>query len=78
MAEMTGTVLIVQEGRIHIIDDEGAGHLFVLSPYAGAETEQLQALQRRQARVRVTYVQPPNIVGLVVKRIELIDEETAA
>lgn len=77
MAEMTGTVVIVQEGRLHVIDDVGAGHLFILSAHAGAETEQLRALQKRQARVRVTYSQPPNIVGLVAKKIELLDEEAA-
>ena len=51
MPAMTGTVLIAQEGRLQVLDDHGAGHLFILSPHAAAETQQLHPLQAAQARV---------------------------
>lgn len=70
MPDMTGTVLIAQEGRLQLLDDEGAGHLFILSPRAAAETQQLEPLQEAQARVRVTYERPPNVIGLVAQRID--------
>jgi hypothetical protein len=76
MPEMTGTVVIAQEGRLQLIDDEGAGHLFILSRLNEAEPQQLHALQQRQARVRITYASPRNVIGLLAKKIELLDEES--
>jgi hypothetical protein len=78
MAELKGTVLIAQEGRLHVIDDRGAGHLFVLSAQAAAETQQLTPLQNRQARVRVNYTTTPNLIALVADRIELLNREAGA
>jgi hypothetical protein len=60
---MTGVVTIVQEGRFQMTDDRGVSHLFVLSSSAAAETEQLAALQRRQARVLVRYRPASNLIG---------------
>lgn len=77
MAELKGTVLIAQEGRLHVIDDQGAGHLFVLSAQAAAETRQLTPLQNRQARVKVNYSTTPNLIALVANRIELLDRAEA-
>ena len=78
MPELRGTVLIAQEGRLHVIDDQGAGHLFVLSARAAAETQQLRPLQARQSRVRVNYSISPDIIGLVADRIELMAPEGSA
>jgi hypothetical protein len=78
MPELRGTVVIAQEGRLHVIDDEGAGHLLILSAQAAAETEQLEPLQARQARVRVNYSTAPNIIGLVADCIELMAPEDSA
>jgi hypothetical protein len=60
---MQGVVTIVQEGRFQMTDDDGVSHLFILSPSAAAEPEQLTALQRRQARVRVRYRPASNLIG---------------
>ena len=60
---MDGVVTLVQEGRFQLTDDGGVSHLFILSPWAAAETEQLAPLQRRQARVRVTYKPARNAIG---------------
>ena len=78
MPEIEGTVVLVQEGRLQLIDDQGAGHLFILSHSSGAEPQQLYPLQARQARVRVTYSRPRHVIGLLARTIELVDEEAAA
>ncbi len=71
MDSMEGIVTIVQEGRFMLTDDAGASHLFILDPMAAAETEQLTPLQARQARVRVRYETPRNVIGLVARSISV-------
>ena len=68
---MDGVVTVVQEGRFQLTDDRGVSHLFVLGPNAAAETGQLPALQRRQARVRVRYRPAANVIGNLLSSIEL-------
>ncbi len=74
MAQMEGTVTIVQEGRFQLSDDHGVSHLFILSHGASAEPEQLSDLQRRQARVRVRYTPARNLIGLVARSVDLIPD----
>jgi hypothetical protein len=66
---INGIVTIVQEGRFQLTDDDGVSHLFILSPSAAAEPEQLKALQRRQARVRVRYQPASNLIGHTAKAV---------
>ncbi len=73
MPTMTGTVTIVQESRFQLTDDGGVSHLFMLGHGSMAEPSQLQPLQQTQARVRVTYIQPRNIIGMVAKSVEVAD-----
>ena len=68
---MHGTVTIVQEGRFQMTDDDGVSHLFILGPWAAAETMQLDALQSRQAKIRVRYKPARNLIGNVVSAIYL-------
>jgi hypothetical protein len=70
---MNGIVTIVQEGRFQMTDDDGVSRLFILSPNAAAETGQLAALQRRQARVQVRYKPAPNLIAHAVSAI-YVDE----
>jgi hypothetical protein len=77
MPTMEGTVTIVQESRFQLTDRGGVSHLFLLGHSSSAEPHQLWPLQQRQARVRVTYVQPRNIIGLVAKKIELLEPSAA-
>jgi hypothetical protein len=70
---MLGTVIIVQESRFQLIDDAGVAHLFVLGHDTLAEPDQLEPLQRRQARVRVAYSSPRNVIGLVAHSVDLAD-----
>ena len=71
MPIMTGTVTIVQESRFQLTDERGVSHLFLLGHGSMAEPEQLAPLQHTQARVRVRYIQPRNIIGLVAKSVEI-------
>ncbi len=66
---MEGVVTIVQESRFQLTDDGGISHLFILGHSALAEPGQLEPLQRRQARVRVRYTEPRNVIGLVARSI---------
>ena len=70
---MEGTLIIAQEGRFQLTDFSGVSHLFMLSPTAAAEADQLTALQRRQARLRVTYTPARNVIGNLAQKIELLD-----
>ena len=68
---MEGVVTLVQESRFQLTDDRGVSHLFILSPNAPPEIDQLAPLQRRQARVRVHYTPGKNIIGNVLSFIEI-------
>jgi hypothetical protein len=72
MAQMEGTVTIVQEGRFQLSDDRGVSHLFILSHSASAEPDQLEVLQRWQARVRVKYSRARGLIGLIARSVDLI------
>ncbi len=78
MKTMVGTVLLVQEGRFQLRDAQGAAHLFILGHASFAETDQLPALARSQSKVRVSYKEAANIVGLIAKRIDVFDMPQAA
>ncbi len=41
---MDGVVTVVQESRFQLTDDAGVSHLFILSPDAAAEPDQLAAV----------------------------------
>lgn len=78
MAEMTGTITIVQESRFQLMDEQGAFHLFLLSPHAAAEPAQLSPLVARQARVRVRFEAADNLVGFLAETIEADEPEASA
>ncbi len=73
MATMTGIVTIVQESRFQMTDDAGVSHFFLLAANASAEPAQLTALQRRQARIRVSYKPAANLIGNIASAITLVD-----
>jgi hypothetical protein len=78
MATFIGTVLFAQEGRLHVVDDAGAGRLFILAPSAALETQQLHRLQSDQARVRVRYSEAPNLIASRAERVERLAPEAPA
>ena len=73
MPEMEGVVTIVQESRFQLTDTQGVSHHFVLSRHALCETEQLPALARDQAQVRIKYDQAKGVIALEARRITLLD-----
>jgi len=72
MDAMEGIITMVQESRFQLTDSRGVSHLFILGYDAAAEPDQLAPLSRRQARVRVRYTRPDNIIGLVAHSISSI------
>jgi hypothetical protein len=71
-SSIDGVVLIVQEGRFQLQDDDGVSHQFEMSFKAPFEPEQLVPL--RQRRVRVHYQPAENVIGLLARDVELLDE----
>lgn len=69
MDVMEGIVTVVQESRFQLTDDRGVSHLFILGHDAAAEPDQLVPLSRRQARVRVRYTRPENLIGFVAHSV---------
>ena len=72
MATVDGTITVVQESRFQMTDDDGASHLFTLSPNAAAEPSQLAPLAARQARIRVRYREGDNVIGFVAQSIHVL------
>lgn len=72
MPSMQGVVTIVQEGRFQLLDADGVAHHFLLGHSAALEPEQLPSLLMR--RVRVSYSDPPDIIGHRAHKIILLDD----
>ena len=70
MKSVEGVITIVQEGRFQMTDRQGVTRLFVLSPNAAMETEQLVPLGRNQIPVRVAYRDGENALVHVATRID--------
>lgn len=73
MDEIEGTVIFAQESRFQLLDRQGVGHHFVLSHASAADPEQLPALQRDQARVRVGYRAAPDLLAHAAIRITVLE-----
>lgn len=73
MDSIDGTVILAQESRFQLLDRRGVGHHFVLSHSAAADPEQLSALQREQATVRVHYRSAPDVLAHAAMRIDRLD-----
>jgi len=78
MKTMEGTVLYVQESRFELQTPGGAGRLFVLSSRAAMEPQQLQALQRTQARIVVGYTEAEGVKVAVAHSVRAMADEVAA
>lgn len=71
-----GKVVVVQEGRFRLIDDDGRAHLFLLAHNAPFEAPDLLDLARRQARVRVLHTGAPGLIARLARDIRLDTKET--
>jgi len=67
-----GTILLVQEGRFMLEAEQGDSHLFVLSPSAQCEPQQLSGASRK--RVRVTFSDARDVIGRVAHSVQLLEE----
>lgn len=65
MNAATGVVVLAQETRFRLVDETGRAQMFLLSRDAPIEPEDLQDLQRRQARVTVRFNEPEDLIARV-------------
>ena len=72
MNVIDGIVTIVQESRFQLVDDRGVAHTMILGHASLAEPDQLEALARRQSRVRVRWTQGQGVIGSVARTIEIL------
>ena len=77
MATMRGRIILAQESRFVVTDANGIAHLFILSPKAAAEPQQLQPLAARHATVEITYGEAKNVIASQATRIDVIDDTVA-
>ena len=68
-----GVITVVQEQRFKLMSDDGAVRLFVLAHDAPLEAEDLQRLQRSQARVAVTYADAGDLVAGIARDVVVAD-----
>ena len=68
-----GRLIFAQESRFQLLDRDGVAHHFVLSHSSLAEPEQLPALQRDQAHVRVSYRAAKDLLAHAAVRITVLE-----
>ncbi len=72
MKSVTGSILLVQEGRFRLMTDDGRGFLLTLAHDAGIEPSDLERLHRENVRVEVEYEGDPNLVSGVARRVRAV------
>lgn len=72
---MTGFITFTQEGRFKMEPENGQPMLFVLSPSANIEPQDLGELQRAQARLTVRYEDLTNLIAGVVHDVGWADDK---
>jgi hypothetical protein len=69
-----GIVILAQESRFTLIDDQGVAHLFVLSSNAPLEPEEATALANGQARLRVHYRDADGLIARTALDLVVLDQ----
>jgi len=69
MKVATGRVLLVQEGRFRLLQDDGRALVLVLGTHAAIEPQDLPALLNR--RVRVSWTQAPGLMAGEARDVEV-------
>ena len=69
-----GIIVLAQETRFRLMDDEGRGRMFLLSHKADIEPQDLPLLQQAQSRVAVVYDKAPHLIADVAQALYLSDE----
>lgn len=73
MKMASGVIVLAQETRFRLVDDDGRSHIFVLSHGAGVEPQDLPRLQREQSRISVAYREAPHLVARLAHAIYIRD-----
>lgn len=60
-----GVIVLVQEHRFRLVDDQGGHALFVLAHGAPLEWQDLERLQQAGQRVRVSHMPAPGKIAAV-------------
>jgi formate dehydrogenase major subunit len=71
MNELTGRIILVQEGRFLLEDDLGRKRLFILSSENSLDPGQLLALAQSGANLTVRYSEPEHIVARLAHSIQI-------
>lgn len=74
MQFMVGTLVIVQENRFQLLDNNGVGHLFLLHHRSSVDYDQLLPLLHRQVRVSYRPAAPAQIIANAALRIDLLED----
>lgn len=69
-ATVIGVVLLVQEGRLRLLTEAGRGRVFLLSPSAAIEPQDLASLPGW--RVRLHHYAAPKLMAGIVTAIEIL------
>jgi hypothetical protein len=73
MKSRVGIITVAQEGRFRLMTRDGRSHVYLLAPDCAVEAQDLPALARRQAQVRVTYEQTDTLTAGVAHALEPTD-----
>lgn len=73
MNAATGVVVVAQETRFRLVDDQGRAQMFVLAHDAAIEPEDLQDLQRSQARVTVRFTEPDDLIARIAHELFAVE-----
>jgi hypothetical protein len=71
MRSATGIVNAVQEGRFQLATDDGRFFRFMLHHRASIEPQDLSALQRSRARVRVDFRDSKHMIAGIARRLSI-------
>jgi hypothetical protein len=73
MPQVSGRIVVVQEGRFLLEDDDGGHRLFIASHALGLDPENLRVLARSRGHITVRYSEPEHLVAGIAEKIELRD-----
>jgi hypothetical protein len=71
---VSGIIVLVQEQRFQLVDEEGRAHLLVLAHDLSLRPSDLRSLQRSQRTVRVEYRAVDDVFAKLATRLEQVKE----
>jgi hypothetical protein len=75
MNELTGRIVLAQEGRFLLEDELGRKRLFIVSNKSSLDPGQLQELMQTGVNLKVRYSEPEHLVAGVAHSIEIADQD---